>query len=99
MQTPKQVLDMYFLDTRYALLEIAAMFDRYDDAAARTDNAGTNTGTNVDTDVDTDTVKFSCDQRRDQLEEAVKILLNCPNAERTKTMLNHFSDQPIDPVR
>ena len=35
MQTPKQVLDAYFLDVRYALLEVAAMFDRYDAAVAR----------------------------------------------------------------
>ncbi len=36
MQTPKQVLDTYFLDIRHDLLEIAAMFDRYDAAVKRT---------------------------------------------------------------
>ncbi len=41
MQTPKQVLDTYFLDIRHGLLEIAAMFDRYDAARNRT-------GDNVD---------------------------------------------------
>ncbi len=35
MQTPQQVLDASFLDVRYMLLEIAAMFDRYDAAVAR----------------------------------------------------------------
>ncbi|HBT75616.1 MAG TPA: hypothetical protein DEB39_01540 [Planctomycetaceae bacterium] len=39
MQTPTQVLDTYFLDIRYALLEIAAMFDRYDAAALRVGEA------------------------------------------------------------
>lgn len=36
MQTPKQVLDTYFLDIRHIILEIGAMFDRYDAAAQRT---------------------------------------------------------------
>ena len=36
MQTPEQVLDTYFLDIRHFLLEVAAMFDRYDAAVART---------------------------------------------------------------
>jgi len=36
MQTAKQVLDTYFLDMRHALLEVAAMFDRYDAARRRT---------------------------------------------------------------
>lgn len=36
MQTPKQVLDIYFLDIRHILLEIGAMFDRYDAAIQRT---------------------------------------------------------------
>ena len=35
MQTPKQVLDTSFLDIRHSLLEIGAMFDRYDAAVAR----------------------------------------------------------------
>jgi len=40
MQTPKQVLDTYFLDMRHYLLEVAAMFDRYDAARRRTGEAG-----------------------------------------------------------
>ena len=39
MQTPKQVLDTYFLDMRHYLLEVAAMFDRYDAARRRTGEA------------------------------------------------------------
>ncbi|MDR2642842.1 MAG: hypothetical protein LBC74_08605 [Planctomycetaceae bacterium] len=79
MQTPEQVLDTYFLDTRYALLEVAAMFDRYDDAVARAGGI--------------DAVKYSKDTRRTQLEEAVKILTNCSEANRAETMLNHFSEK------
>lgn len=33
--TPQQVLDTYYLDARYMLLEIAAMLDRYDAAVTR----------------------------------------------------------------
>jgi hypothetical protein len=79
MQTPEQVLDVYFLDTRYALLEVAAMFDRYDDAVERA--GGVVAG------------DYSSDLRRSQLEEAVKILTNRKNANRTETMLNHFSEK------
>ncbi|MDR1479510.1 MAG: hypothetical protein LBJ00_11280 [Planctomycetaceae bacterium] len=84
MQTPKEVLDVYFLDTRYALLEVAAMFDRYDDAVARAaiangDNKTANNSAN--------------DPCRQQLEDAVKILINRPKADRAETMLNHFSDK------
>ena len=32
MQTPQEILDTYFLDTRHELLEIAATLDRYDRA-------------------------------------------------------------------
>lgn len=32
MQTPKQVLDSYYLEARCQILEIAAMLDRYDRA-------------------------------------------------------------------
>jgi hypothetical protein len=39
MQTPKQVLDTSFLDMRHSLLEVAAMFDRYDVARRRTGDA------------------------------------------------------------
>jgi thioredoxin-like negative regulator of GroEL len=39
MQTPKQVLDTSFLDMRHYLLEVAAMFDRYDAARRRTGGA------------------------------------------------------------
>lgn len=44
MLTAEQVLDRYFLDSRCRLLELAAMFDRYDvaiqrDGAAPTDDA------------------------------------------------------------
>lgn len=35
MLTPRQVLDTYYLEARRDLLEIAALFDRYDAAAAR----------------------------------------------------------------
>ena len=37
MLTAKQVLDEYFLENRCALLEIAAMLDRYDTARDGTD--------------------------------------------------------------
>lgn len=37
MQTPKQVLDTYFLDMRHYLLEVGAMFDRYAAACRQTD--------------------------------------------------------------
>jgi hypothetical protein len=37
MLTAKQVLDQYFLDTRCMLIEIAALLDRYDRAAAAGD--------------------------------------------------------------
>jgi hypothetical protein len=79
MQTPEQVLDVYFLDVRYALLEVAAMFDRYDEAVKREGNIDAN--------------KYLSDPRRIQLDEAVKILINCPNANRAETMLNHFSEK------
>jgi len=35
MLTPRQVLDTYYLEARRDLLEIAALFDRYDAAVAR----------------------------------------------------------------
>jgi hypothetical protein len=35
MLTAKQVLDNYYLDTRCMLIEIAALLDRYDRAAAK----------------------------------------------------------------
>jgi len=34
MQTPQQVLDANFLESRSMLIEVAAMLDRYDRAAA-----------------------------------------------------------------
>ena len=36
MQTPQLVLDHHFLDTRHALLEVGALFDRFDAAIRRT---------------------------------------------------------------
>ncbi|MCE9631957.1 MAG: hypothetical protein K8S94_14740 [Planctomycetia bacterium] len=35
MLSPEQVVDTYFLEARHMLLEIAALLDRYDAAAAR----------------------------------------------------------------
>lgn len=35
MLTPREVLDIYYLEARRDLLEIAALFDRYDAAVAR----------------------------------------------------------------
>ncbi len=35
MQTPNQVLDSYFLDSRCMLVELAATLDRYDRAVGR----------------------------------------------------------------
>ncbi len=35
MLTPRQVLDTYYLEARRDLLEIAALFDRYDAAVTR----------------------------------------------------------------
>ncbi|MFT5882649.1 MAG: hypothetical protein ACI9FG_001156 [Crocinitomicaceae bacterium] len=43
MLTPQQVIDSEYLVSRCALLEIAAMFDRYDLAVHRTAEAGQNT--------------------------------------------------------
>ncbi|MGL4594911.1 MAG: hypothetical protein ACRCUY_09310 [Thermoguttaceae bacterium] len=39
MQSPKQVLDSSFLDIRHILLEVAAMFDRYDSAELRSNTS------------------------------------------------------------
>ncbi|MFC5050941.1 hypothetical protein ACFPK9_09975 [Rubritalea spongiae] len=36
MLTPQEVIDSEYLESRCALLEIAAMFDRYDSAVQRT---------------------------------------------------------------
>lgn len=35
MLTPRQILDTYYLEARRDLLEIAALFDRYDAAVTR----------------------------------------------------------------
>lgn len=35
MQTPQQVIDTYFLETRCVILEIAAVLDRYEAAVNR----------------------------------------------------------------
>ncbi|MDR1924440.1 MAG: hypothetical protein LBQ66_08695 [Planctomycetaceae bacterium] len=77
MQTPEQVLDVFFLDVRYSLLEVAAMFDRFDDAVLRVGVSG-------------DVVAGY--PQRTQLEEAAKILTNCREANRVELMLNLFSD-------
>ena len=36
MLTPQQIIDLDYLETRCSLLEIAAVFDRYDAAVERT---------------------------------------------------------------
>ena len=43
MLTPAQVIESEFLESRCALLEIAAVFDRYDTAVKRTGKAAENT--------------------------------------------------------
>ena len=75
MQTPKQVLDTYFLDIRHVLLEIGAMFDRYDAAIARNGH---------------ETIKD--DNRRQLLQDAVRILADADQKDRAETLLNLFSD-------
>ena len=76
MQTPKQVLDAYFLDMRHYLLEIAATFDRYDAARRRTGEARD-------------------DARRQQLQEAARLLADDRQENRAENLLNLFSD--LDP--
>ena len=43
MLTPQQVIDSEYLESRCALLEIAAMFDRYDRAVIRSGEAAQHT--------------------------------------------------------
>lgn len=76
MQTPKQVLDTYFLDIRHILLEIGAMFDRYDAAVAR---SGQEPAANDDS-------------RRQLLQSAVALLADPDQKDRAEKLLNLFSD-------
>ena len=44
MHTPQQVIDSEYLESRCALLEIAAVLDRHDTAMERTGKVAENTG-------------------------------------------------------
>jgi hypothetical protein len=76
MLTPKQVIDAYFLEARHQLLEVAALLDRYDAAAARAGGPGRPDG----------------DPRLAALREALAVLADrAPAGERTVTLLELFA--------
>ncbi len=92
--TPKRVLDLYYLDVRWHLLEIAAMLDRAqrgaaahpEDASFSASNAGSgsnsasNSGSN------------SGDLRAELLREAISLLaLDSAEPNRTERLLTLFT--------
>ncbi len=79
MKTAEQILDLYYLDTRCMLVEIAAMLDRHKRAS---DGTFENNG-NAEVD----------DARAAQIYEALKYLANSQDDEnRSENLLNMFSD-------
>jgi hypothetical protein len=78
MLTTNQVLDLYFLDTRCMLIEIAALLDRYDRAAA---SGGENPAAGVDR-LDRIYQALTLLAERDT------------TANRSERLLNLFSDLP-----
>lgn len=74
--SPQRVLDLYYLDTRWHLLEIAAMLDRADRSAK----------------VHVDAPSLKSDLRKQLLQEAVNLLADVSfQGNRTERLLEIFS--------
>ena len=78
MLSPAQVADTYFLESRHQLLEIAAYFDRYDAAVARSG--------------DRDGHAASANRKLEVIREALAIIADDkPAQERTVALLELFA--------
>lgn len=78
MLSPAQVADTYFLESRHQLLEIAAYFDRYDAAVARSGDRNGHAA--------------SANRKLEVIREALAIIADDrPAQERTVALLELFA--------
>ena len=84
MKTAEQILDLYYLDARCMLVELAAILDRHD--RAESNSSGANGAANGQS-------GSARDGRKAQLDAAIQLLAK-PNssADRSEQLLNLFSD-------
>ena len=83
MKSAEQILDLYYLDARCMLVELAAILDRHD--RAKIANAESNGSGHHSTE--------SMDPRLAQLQQSMELLAKPNfNANRSEQLLNLFSD-------
>ena len=84
MKTADEILDMYYLDARCMLVELAALLDRYDRALT----GGSTANGSV-----SDAAMSSPDPRLQQVLQTLEQLSRpCGTANRSEQVLNLFSD-------